>query len=66
MKEMPFRWEKKNGLWAPILDSHLIVTIHMHSKALNCFLSDLPGEPNGNYDFSVMRKELHDLNPPSS
>ena len=40
VREMSLTWKKEAGLWRPILDSVPLVTIHMHSKALNCLLSD--------------------------
>jgi len=43
--EMSFEWIEINGLWIPILDTYPLVTIHMHSKFLQTFLSDNPKYP---------------------
>lgn len=50
MKEMPFEWKKINNLWVPYLDSEPLATIHVHSKALECFLSDRADVPRADYD----------------
>jgi hypothetical protein len=52
IKEMTFQWKKspENFLWMPVLDGLPLCTIHMHSKALNSFLSDRPSCPCDDYD----------------
>ena len=50
MKEMPFEWKKIRGLWVPYLDNEPLATIHVHSKALECFLSDRVDMPKADYD----------------
>lgn len=50
MKEMPFEWKKIKGLWVPYLDREPLATIHVHSKALDCFLSDRVDVPKADYD----------------
>lgn len=55
--EMPFEW-KKDGLWRPMLDSKVLVTIHMHSKALYPFLSDRMDAPSADYNVETLYKSL--------
>jgi hypothetical protein len=51
IREMRFAWEKvEGGKWKPFLDNRPLVTIHVHSKALSCFLSDRGDCPTGDYD----------------
>jgi hypothetical protein len=50
MTEMPFEWKKIRGLWVPYLDREPLATIHVHSKALDCFLSDRVDVPKADYD----------------
>jgi len=54
INEMKFQWKKnpETFLWQPFLDGRLLVTIHMHSKALKSFLSDRPDYPSDNYNVS--------------
>jgi hypothetical protein len=60
MNEMSFTWKKnpENFLWQPILDGVLLATIHVHSKALKCFMSDRPDYPKGDYDVGEINKGL--------
>jgi len=50
--ELTFEWKKntENFLWQPILDGRVLATIHVHSKALSCFLSDRSDYPKDDYD----------------
>ena len=50
IREMPFHWKKDGGLWRPYLDGSPLMTIHVHSKALECFLSDRPVAPVADYN----------------
>ena len=50
VRELQFGWQKRNGLWRPLLDERPLVTIHMHSKALKCFLSDREDTPYDDYE----------------
>ena len=58
MKEYDFSWERCNGLWRPIMAGTPVATIHMHSKALYCFLSDRCDEPVGDYNIDTLLKSL--------
>lgn len=58
MKEMPFEWKKIRGLWVPYLDNEPLATIHVHSKALECFLSDRVSTPKADYDVKKLYKAL--------
>jgi len=58
-KEMPFEWRQDAGRrWQPYLDGRLLFTIHMHSKALDCFLSDRLARPLADYDVSSVYSQL--------
>lgn len=57
--EMPFEWHKSsNNLWQPIMDDRPLFTIHLHCKALNCFLSDRKTAPQDDYDVLEVAKTL--------
>ena len=57
--EMSFAWEKYNGrLWRPVMDGRPLMTVHMHSKALHCFLSDRAEMPTDDYDVGAVFKSL--------
>lgn len=60
INEMSLSWKKdpKTFLWQPILDGYLLATIHVHSKALNCFMSDRPDFPKDDYDVGDINKGL--------
>jgi len=58
MREMPFEWKKVGGLWQPHLDASPLITIHVHSKALECLLSDRPEMPCADYDPTALLKSL--------
>jgi hypothetical protein len=60
INEMKLQWKKnlENFLWQPILDGRPLVTIHVHSKALKCFLSDRPGYPSDDYNVFDIYKTL--------
>jgi len=49
LKELGLSWERSE-LWRPILDGRPLATIHVHSKALRCFLSDRHNYPIDDYD----------------
>lgn len=49
LSELGLSWEHST-LWRPILDGRPLATIHVHSKALRCFLSDRPECPTDDYD----------------
>jgi len=56
--EMSFLWKRECKLWTPILDGIPLATIHVHSKALYCFLSDSIHTPNADYDILSLKKSL--------
>jgi hypothetical protein len=58
MIEMPFEWKQEGGLWKPYLDMSPLNTIHVHSKALQCFLSDRATTPSGDYSVGDIHKAL--------
>jgi hypothetical protein len=60
INEMSFTWKKNrnNFLWQPILDGHVLATIHVHSKALKCFLSDRVDYPKDDYDVREVNQGL--------
>jgi hypothetical protein len=60
INEMSFEWKKnpENFLWQPILDGYVLATIHVHSKALRCFMSDRPDYPKDDYDVGAINKGL--------
>ena len=49
LSELGLSWER-SPLWRPILDGRPLATIHVHCKALRCFLSDRPDCPTDDYD----------------
>lgn len=60
INEMLFKWKKdpENSLWQPFLDDRLLMTIHVHCKALQCFLSDRAECPTDDYDVEGIYKSL--------
>ncbi len=62
MRELTFGWAKTEdgSLWRPILDNWPLAMIHLHSKALSCFLSDRPTLPVPDYNIQNIK---HDLEP---
>lgn len=58
LEEMSFGWGKIGNLWLPILDGQPLVTIHLHSKALSCFLSDRNEMPTADYDIVALKASL--------
>jgi hypothetical protein len=58
IREMTFGWAKDGELWRPILDNRPLMTIHVHSKALSCFLSDRSSVPMDDYDVTALYKSL--------
>jgi hypothetical protein len=57
--ECAFSWKKgADGLWRPYIHDMPLVTIHMHSKALFCFLSDRSDAPAADYDVQTLLKSL--------
>ena len=60
IKEMPFHWKKNKNtfLWQPLLDGRILATVHVHSKALDCFLSDRPDYPKDDYEVNKIYNTL--------
>ena len=60
IREMEFQWKKigESNLWQPWLDGRPLVTIHVHSKALNCFLSDRIDCPSPDYHVDSLYRSL--------
>jgi len=60
INEMSFTWKKNREtfLWQPILDGHILATIHVHSKALMCFLSDRADYPKDDYNVREVNQGL--------
>lgn len=61
IREMSFEWRRDSGsskLWRPYLDGRPLMTIHCHSKALSCFLSDRESMPTDDYDVAEVHKTL--------
>jgi hypothetical protein len=58
IKEMPFEWIKTDEKWVPMLDNRRLFTIHVHSKALMCFLSDRKSMPSDDYDVRTIHSQL--------
>ena len=60
IKEMSFQWKKNinNFLWQPVLDGRILATIHVHSKALESFLSDRPDYPKDDYEVNTVYRSL--------
>jgi hypothetical protein len=58
IREMPFEWRKHGELWQPILDNRVLATIHVHSKALSCFVSDRVDRPTPDYDVNQVYASL--------
>jgi hypothetical protein len=63
---MPFEWRpegtsegtSEGTRWRPYLDGRPLFTIHVHSKALSCFLSDRTGPPTSDYDVATVNAGL--------
>lgn len=63
ISETQFAWCKLKDLWFPLVNNMPLVNLHIHSKALSCFLSDSKNMPYGNYDAKDLQKILdNDLN----
>jgi hypothetical protein len=66
IREMPFEWRsegtcegtREGTRWRPYLDGRPLFTIHVHSKALSCFLSDRTGPPTSDYDVATVNAGL--------
>jgi hypothetical protein len=60
IQEMPLGFARQagTGLWFPVLDGKPLATIHMHSKALSCFLSDRPEFPVADYNVEAVTSTL--------
>jgi hypothetical protein len=58
VKEFGLNWERSGGLWRPVFAGAPLATIHMHSKALYCFLSDRSDTPCGDYNMETLYKSL--------
>ena len=58
VKEVGFAWKKIGEKWLPFLDGQPLATIHVHSKALNCFFSDSTDTPRASYTREVLLKGL--------
>ena len=60
INEMSLYWKKnpETFLWQPYLDGCLLATIHVHSKALKCFMSDRPDFPKDDYDVKEINSGL--------
>jgi hypothetical protein len=59
IREMSFEWRREGTQqWRPYLDGRPLFTIHVHSKALSCFLSDRTGPPTCDYDVAAINAGL--------
>ena len=58
VKEVGFAWKQEGTLWIPYLDGQPLATIHLHSKALNYFLSDQEGVPTATYKHEELLSTL--------
>ena len=60
INEMSLNWKKdpETFLWQPYLDGVLLATIHVHCKALSCFMSDRPDFPKDDYNVIEINKGL--------
>lgn len=60
INEMSLNWKKdpETFLWQPFLDGVLLATIHVHSKALSCFISDRSDYPKDDYDVAAVNSGL--------
>lgn len=57
--DFDFTWVRTPaGLWQPTIDGAPLASIHMHSKALFCFLSDRADEPKATYDIRTLLQQL--------
>lgn len=59
MNELSFEWKNSGGMWQPYLDNQPLFTIHVHSKALSCFLSDRLTPPTADYSIQDVWKSLY-------
>ena len=50
VNETQLGWAKMNNLWIPVANGVPIANLHIHSKALVCFLSDRETVPTGDYN----------------
>jgi hypothetical protein len=56
--ETDFQWTRREGRWIPTLNRIPLVNLHIHSKALSCFLSDSVETPNANYNALELQANL--------
>jgi hypothetical protein len=58
INDVEFKWVKSNNLWLPYANNMPIVNLHIHSKALSCFLSDKLEPPTADYNPKVLEINL--------
>lgn len=60
INEMSLNWKKdpETFLWQPFLDGVLLATIHVHCKALSCFMSDRSDFPKDDYNVGAVNSGL--------
>ena len=58
VSEMELGWVQHNGAWLLVANRIPVVNLHIHSKALHCFLSDQPTLPQGSYNPKELEKVL--------
>jgi len=58
VEEVGLEWVQIESKWVPILDGMLLLTIHIHSKALSHFLSDRITCPADDYEVDDILKGL--------
>jgi len=58
-RDFRFSWEQdEEKRWFPTVDGHKLVTIHCHSKATKCFLSNREDTPLANYNAAALLRSL--------
>jgi len=57
--ETEFGWTQQNQLWIPIANKLPIVNLHIHSKALSCFLSDRQTPPCADYNPKELMEKIN-------
>jgi len=58
IQETNFGWRKMHDSWIPFVNDLPLVNLHIHSKALHCFLSDLPAMPVASYNAKELEQTL--------
>ncbi len=58
VQETSFQWVKLHNMWFPLVQNQPLVNLHLHSKALSSFASDLPDVPKASFEPKQLQMNL--------